>query len=156
MNARAAIDRIATAHVPWWLYNGGLVLLGLASFGAAAWLQPGDDAFVHWRDGSRFGELCGFLEATGLPCPQCGMTRSWVYGAHGQLWTGFLHNPAGLGLFLWIQVGAVIGAVRLVRRDPDALTPPWQVVIGWTFFWLIALYVLPYLARLAGLNPLPG
>jgi hypothetical protein len=138
------------------VYNGGLVLVAAVSLGLSLLLRPGlDPRWVYLPNGLRFGDTCAFLAVTGLPCPQCGMTRSWVWAARGHFVASFLYSPGGLGLFLWTQVAGVLGLIRLVRRDPDAVRPPWEWVVGWTAFWMVALYALPYALRLGGIDPLP-
>ncbi len=141
---------------PWWLWPALLVGVGVFSWVASLGLHPGPDEFVYFPNGTRFGDTCGAILLTGLPCPQCGMTRSWVYAARLDLVHAFLYSPGGLGLFLWVQVGAIIGLVRLVTRDPAALTPPFALSAAWSGFWLVGLYGLPWILRLAGINPLPG
>ena len=32
---------------------------------------------------------------------------------------------------------------------------PQQVLVGWVLFWLVGLYLVPYLLRLVGINALP-
>lgn len=147
----------ATVRIPWWAYNGGLVLAGVLAFAAALWFRPGEDPrWVYWPGGEQLGDTCAFLSYAGIPCPQCGMTRSWVYAARGQLPTAAAHNVGGVALFLWIQTAAAIGAVRLVARRPAALTPPWQLVVGWAVAWMVGLYALPWVLRVAfGVAPLP-
>jgi hypothetical protein len=141
----------------WRAYNGGLVALAIVTFlvSLAFWPDPSDARWVNLPWGGRFGETCAFLSLTGMPCPQCGMTRSFVYAARLDFVSSFLYNPGGLGLFLWSQVAGVIGAVRLVRRDAHALTLPWQLTVAWAIVWTVVLYVGPYVLRLMGTNPLP-
>jgi len=157
MRALAWLDRVAAVRIPWWVYNGGLVALGLGAFAAALFFRPGEDPrFVYWPGGAQLGDTCAFLAQTGMPCPQCGMTRSWVFAARGQLLAAFTYNPGGLGLFVWLQVGALIGAVRLVTRRPQVLSPPWQLTVGWALCWMVLLYLLPWALRAAtGVAPLP-
>lgn len=140
---------------PWWLWPSMLVGMGVAAWSASLLLHPGPHEFVYFPDGTQFGDTCGLIVAAGVPCPQCGMTRSWVYAARFEWVTAFFYSPGGLGLFLWLQVGAIIGLVRLVTRNPRALEPPLALSAGWAGFWLVALYALPYALRLAGVNPLP-
>jgi hypothetical protein len=140
---------------PWWLYNGLLVATAVLVLLASWALVPGPDEFVYFRSGQRFGDTCAFITLTGMPCPQCGMTRSFVYAARGQLIDSFLFSPGGLGLFLWAQVAGIIGLGRLLLRDPRALQLPWQLVAGWALLWTVGLYLIPYVLRLAGINPLP-
>ncbi|MEQ1567590.1 MAG: DUF2752 domain-containing protein [Myxococcota bacterium] len=151
-----SVGRLPAGQIPWWVYNGALVGVGALALAASLVLSPGDDPrWVYLPDGTRFGETCAFLAATGLPCPQCGMTRSWVFAARGHLIDSFLYSPGGLGLFLWSQVAGVFGAIRLALRRPHTLELPWQVFVGWCVAWMIGLYLLPYGLRLGGIDPLP-
>jgi Protein of unknown function (DUF2752) len=43
---------------------------------------------------------CGFLQATGLPCPTCGMTTSWAWFARGNLAASVWVQPMGTLLAL--------------------------------------------------------
>src|SRR5262245_47384122 len=40
--------------------------------------------------------LCPFRLATGLPCPGCGLTRSWVDLMHGRVGDAMVANPFGI------------------------------------------------------------
>ncbi len=141
---------------PWWAYDGLLVVLGALALAASWALAPGDDPrWVYWPDGSRFGDTCAFLESTGWPCPQCGMTRSWVHAARGHLLRSFLSSPGGFGLFFWLEVAAGLAAYRLARRDPFAVSLPWRVPVAWALFWMVGLYLAPWVLRMCGVNPLP-
>lgn len=44
-------------------------------------------------------ELCHMKRMTGLPCPGCGLTRSFISIAHGQLAASWAYNPMGVFLF---------------------------------------------------------
>ena len=157
MKPLETLDRLVARPPPWWVYNGLLVLLGGVTLAAALALHPGaDPRFTYLPTGSQFGDTCAFLSATGKPCPQCGMTRSFVWAARGHLLTAFRYSPGGLGLFLWIEVGAVIGAVRLALRNPRALTPPWQLTVYWALGWIVFLYAMPWFLRaFLGIGALP-
>lgn len=43
--------------------------------------------------------MCPFFNATGLPCPGCGLTRSFVCLGHGHLSEAFKWHPLGPLLF---------------------------------------------------------
>ena len=147
-------DVLVFGRPPWWLFPAILFLLGLATWLAALALSPGADEFCYVF-GMKFGEECGFKSITGLPCPQCGMTRSFVWAARLHLLKSFWYSPAGFSLFVWVEMSAIVGAVRLLTRDPKKLAPRWQWLVGWTLFWMIGLYFLTWVGRLAGLNQLP-
>lgn len=152
---QALLDKLAQLRFPWWTFSAFTLALALAVLAASWALVPGPDEFVYLRSGARFGDTCLFLVKTGLPCPQCGMTRSFVYAARLDLVTAFGYSPGGLGLFLWSQVAGLQGLLRLIRRDPRAFELPWQLVAGWALFWTVGLYLVPYVLRIAGINPLP-
>lgn len=155
-SAKAVADWVRSPAVSWRLYNGFLVLLGSAALCASFLLSPGEDPrWVYLPNGARFGDTCAFTAVTGLACPQCGMTRAFVHGVRLDLLAAARYNPGGLGLLLWIEVGAVVGAIRLWRRDPRAATLPWRWSVGWALFWMVGLYALPWVLRLFGINPLP-
>jgi hypothetical protein len=65
--------------------------------------------------------LCPFRLLTGLPCPGCGLTRAWVYLAHGQYADSLAANPFGwllVGVTLALAVAVVVARVRR-RPAPD-------------------------------------
>lgn len=55
--------------------------------------------------------LCPFRLATGLPCPGCGLTRSWVYLTHGWWRESLLAHPFGA-----LTAAFVVGLAVLVVR----------------------------------------
>jgi hypothetical protein len=83
---------------------------GLGALGVACLLSP--DSI---EDGP---VVCPFRLVTGLPCPGCGMTRSWVYATHGWWRESFASHPFGPVAILAVLVLAVLVAVALVRRTP--------------------------------------
>ncbi|TQL66324.1 uncharacterized protein DUF2752 [Nocardioides albertanoniae] len=66
--------------------------------------------------------LCPFRALTGLPCPGCGLTRSWVYLMHGDLGSSLASNWFGPLLIAVVFVLAVVaGRARLARKRPAEL-----------------------------------
>jgi hypothetical protein len=94
----------------------GFAALAAAQLGAAAWLVPAGDQVVT-PGGSPLGGLCLFRALTDHSCPFCGMTRSFVALAHGDLGAALQFHPAGPLMF--VALAALLGAVVVaaVRRS---------------------------------------
>lgn len=100
----------------------GLVLLFAGLVVAAALLRPsspGTDEGLRVA-GQRLPEVCSLYRATGLPCPGCGLTRSWVSALHGRLPESLVHHPLGWLVLLYVAAQAVRHAAWLLlpRRRP--------------------------------------
>ena len=59
--------------------------------------------------------LCTFRRVTGVPCPGCGLTRSFVFLAHGQVLDAFRANLLG-PLAFGVTVAQVPYRLRRLRR----------------------------------------
>ena len=57
--------------------------------------------------------ICPFRRVTGLPCPACGLTRSWQAAAHLRLRDSIGYHPLGAATFL--------GAVAIALDDRDGV-----------------------------------
>jgi hypothetical protein len=73
----------------------------------------------HIKDGAT---ICPFRLATGLPCPGCGLTRSWVYLAHGRWAESVTAHPFGV-IAAALVVALIVTVIRARTRgvDPPAL-----------------------------------
>ncbi len=90
--------------------------------------------------------VCPFRLLTGLPCPGCGLTRSWVYLAHGHWGDALVANPFGVVLVaLLLALAVAIVAARARMRPPPDLNRlvrrPWVQLIlgGWLAFASVRL-----------------
>jgi hypothetical protein len=74
-------------------------ILSLLALGSYAWI--GYHLRTHSHDA---GTLCLFKSATGIPCPSCGITRSVLLLAQGDVMQALWINPLGIiaGLLLII------------------------------------------------------
>lgn len=84
--------------------------LGVGAVVAAAVLTP--------HDATTGPVVCPFRLLTGLPCPGCGLTRSWVYWLHGDWQAGLAANPFGIVLLVAAVSFAVATARALVTSRP--------------------------------------
>ena len=57
--------------------------------------------------------VCAFRRMTGLPCPGCGLSRSWTLTAHGRLRAAVGRHPFGPLTFM--------AASLIVMRGPRAV-----------------------------------
>jgi hypothetical protein len=81
-----------------------LVLAGAGSLLAARLITPAQSVSGP--------VLCPFRLLTGIPCPACGLTRSWVHTAHGQWDDAFALHAFGPALMLLAAVTTVVVAVH--------------------------------------------
>jgi len=58
--------------------------------------------------------LCPFRWVTGLPCPGCGLTRSVVAAAHGDVGQALVFHPLGLAVLLTL-LALSVAELRSVR-----------------------------------------
>lgn len=115
--------------------------VGIGGLVVAALLSP-----AHIQDGP---VLCPFRQLTGLPCPGCGLTRSWVYLVHGDVHAAVWANPFGPVSILAVLALAVSSVSARVRRHPppdlEVLARRWWVlsVFGaWMLFGLVRIVVI--------------
>lgn len=94
----------------------GIATLAACQLAASAWLRPAGDHVV-WPDGTSLDVLCWFRAVSGFDCPFCGLTRSFVALAHGDVRAALDWHPAGPLLFVAMAVFLVAAVVALVRRS---------------------------------------
>lgn len=106
--------------------NAGVGWLLLSAVFAASLLLP----LPHGSSG-RIGHLpsiCLFYHLTGLPCPGCGLTRSFVFLGHGHFREALHWHPLGPALYLvlallWVRCGLYcLRGVTLWPLPPRTLT----------------------------------
>jgi hypothetical protein len=70
--------------------------------------------------------ICPFRRATGLPCPTCGLSRSWQAAAHLRIADSVGYHPLGVATLvgaLAIALDAGAGTPRVAgRRDVQLST----------------------------------
>lgn len=151
----AALNALGMRLFKWWVWPLFMVLVGLAAVIPALVIYPMPGVEQLYLAGYEWGGACLFREQVGIPCPACGMTRSWVWAARGALPTAFTYNAAGASLFLWLVGSGALGSLRLIRRDGQLLKVPIWWVTGIAMFWLLVAFAGLFVLRGLGVNPLP-
>lgn len=85
--------------------------------------------------------LCTFQNLTGIDCPGCGMTRSFISIAHGRWMESLRYHPIG-----WLVFGLVVAQVPFrfmqltrLRRGLPARQWPGAVWMGWGVMILLVV-----------------
>jgi len=106
--------------------NAGVIWLLLSAIFAASALLPLPHG-AYGQIGS-LPSLCLFYHLTGLPCPGCGLSRSFVSLGHGHFVEALHWHPLGPALFLllafvWLRGGVYwLHGVTLLPLPPRILS----------------------------------
>jgi hypothetical protein len=79
--------------------------------------------------------VCPFRRATGLPCPACGLTRSWQAAAHLQPRDSVGYHPLGAVTFL-AAAGMALSDADDLGRLADRRSVQLTAVTLWLATWL--------------------
>lgn len=129
-----------------------LVLFAGAAFllVAAASLQVARDEDGREQvaaSGRSLPPLCLFRAVTGLPCPGCGITRSVVDLAHGEISASFRHHP--FGIFVLFLIAAQIPYRAVVLLHPGARAFRFPTLWTGRIFWgTCGLFLACWVVRL--------
>ena len=106
-----------------------LILCSVILAGALISTPPTEEKPYMRIGGITLPGICMFHGMTGLPCPGCGLTRSFVTAAHGDLASSFSHHRLGLLTLYYIFLQFVFNLVYIVVpgwRKP--LTRPMKIL----------------------------
>ncbi|HEX8465359.1 MAG TPA: DUF2752 domain-containing protein [Abditibacterium sp.] len=92
--------------------------------------------------------LCPFSNFSGLPCPGCGLTRSFVCLAHGEFRESLSYHPLGPLLFGAILLFASASILGFAPRFPAKTNTFWLGA-------LVSALLIAWIGRLSGFWPLP-
>jgi len=120
MRIQARESRVSSHRVLLWIL-GSLLFLAIL-LGWAKNLLPGADI-------DRLPIMCAFRRSTGIPCPGCGLTRSWVALAGGHLRQSLELHRLG-----WLVMFYVV--LQLCRHGFWLLSTSWRKKIDQMGYWL--------------------
>lgn len=117
----AAARPYQSVFTRWWFGHALLFAMSSAILLLAVLMRPDPDVLTLF--GEPIPMMCSFRRITGYGCPGCGMTRAFVYMAHGQVLEAFRMNPVGPPFFAFILSQVPWQGWRLVsgwrkRRAP--------------------------------------
>ncbi len=105
----------------WWFADAVVIAIAAAILGAAALMSPSPSTLTLF--GYEVPVLCGFRRLTGIGCPGCGLTRSFVFLGHGQVLEAFRMNLLGPPLFLVVALQIPLRIYRIATRAGAAAGP---------------------------------
>jgi hypothetical protein len=96
--------------------------------------------------GLRLPSLCALKNLTGIDCLTCGLTRSFIHVAHGQLAAAWASHRMGLVTFVLVAVQIPYRAWRLAARREIPRLPAklsWflagALALGFAVSWIVNL-----------------
>jgi hypothetical protein len=141
------MPRQSRMQIPGWAWPACLVAMALGAVALSWALRPVGAEGVSLL-GQPLDAPCPYLAETGDPCPNCGFTRALMWAGRGRLWRAAGYHPGGAALMVWLWMGGVVGARRLVGGDFSAWRAPWQALVGGALTWMVGLYVGTWVLKL--------
>jgi len=130
------------------LITSGMLLLALVLAGIQACLPSASI--------SRLPVLCAFRRTTGIPCPGCGLTRSWVALAGGHFRESLAFHRMGWLVMLYVALQALRHGLWLWLPGKRSFVDSWGRRLDWGLLVLALLLFLNWFWTLAGRGLLPG
>lgn len=84
---------------------------------------------------------CTFRELTGVPCPGCGLTRSFISMGHGRLREAWSYNPAGYVFFALVLFQIPYRIFQIVRVTRGSASYRFERVDNWALVVLVVALV---------------
>jgi len=132
---------------PQWQYHRAMLVMALCVIALAFALRVRSDQLVEFRfwPGHPLPETCSAKRTLGIDCAGCGLTRSFVYLAHGDIAASLAIHPLGwtLALFTLFQLPYRLWSMRDPDVPPLGKAVPWSITIGlllmlwgrWMMLW---------------------
>ncbi len=92
---------------------------------------------------------CTFRTVTGIPCPGCGLTRSFISLGHGQLLDAWHYNPAGFVFFAVVAFQIPYRIVQIMRIRRGCQPHRFEYVDHWVLVLLVVALVVQWVCGLA-------
>lgn len=86
------------------------------------------------------GTKCVIKNVSGIPCPSCGMTRSYLHVLHGEFPEAFYDHP----LFFTVPIILVIAYMLSINQHNQQTTKVLTVIM----FIIITMFIVLYVYRM--------
>ncbi|MCH8922154.1 MAG: DUF2752 domain-containing protein [Planctomycetes bacterium] len=122
-------------------YHRIVLGIALAVLAASFLLQlPGDTKVELPLGNVQLPSICVWRNSTGVDCPGCGLTRSFICLAHGRPASAWKYNPAGLLLFTMLVGQLPYRGAQLWRLSHGR--QEWSNRLLNSIVWIMAIAVL--------------
>ena len=138
-----------------WLHaidvNGALghwLVIGICAgaLGLAAFLEvPSPNSPSVAVESHKIPSICGFKNLTGIDCPGCGLTRSWVAGMHGRISDSLRFHRLGWLLMLFAFLQIVRHGVWLARPAARKAVGIWGRRLDGTLMPIVILLLINWI-----------
>jgi len=128
----------------WLLLIGAVVVVALS---AALDVRPEGKVAVPGMEKPLPG-ICSFRRWSGHPCPGCGLTRSFISIAHGDLAAAWHFNPTGILLFLVLASQIPYRAIQIWRIRTGRSELQWARLAFYLTWVVVITMVLQWIVRL--------
>jgi len=91
---------------------------------------------------------CTFREITGVPCPGCGLTRSFISLGHGHMFEAWTYNPAGFLFFAVVAFQVPYRVFQIVRIHRGQRQHRFAYFDSWVLIALVAVLLVQWAWRL--------
>jgi hypothetical protein len=85
---------------------------------------------------------CTFQNVTGVPCPGCGLTRSFISITRGNLADAWRYNPAGMLFFAVVAFQIPYRLVQIARIRRGLPEFQWVSLDRWVVIGLVAMLLI--------------
>lgn len=96
------------------------------------------------------GTTCVLKNVTGIPCPSCGMTRSYTHLLHGEFNEAFIDHP----LFWTIPLILILSWFLHQKKDSIALARLLSLSLMMILVAFIVVYIIRMILLFPGIEPL--
>jgi len=128
-------------------YHRTMLWLAIGTVAAALLLRVRPDQKVElmFLQGWPAPELCQSRAWFGWECPGCGLTRSFIHLAHGDIAASLAVHPVGwlMALLVVLQIPYRLWAMRSADGQPLGRLAPW--IVAWS---LIVLLIASWVAKI--------